>query len=82
MEVKDCPECGEKYDDRSALSRKDGKTSICPDCGTRQALDSIRKLLGSGMTDQQWQEYKNEFVKKSREGQHGQNTLQCQWMQG
>lgn len=26
---------------RPALSREDNKTLICPDCGTRQALQSI-----------------------------------------
>lgn len=36
-----CPKCGKSYHDAPALSREDGKTSICPDCGTREALDSI-----------------------------------------
>ena len=26
---------------RPAVSRADGKTQICPDCGTREALESI-----------------------------------------
>ena len=30
-----CPRCG------PALSRLDNETLICPDCGTREALDSI-----------------------------------------
>ena len=58
-----CPECGEPYSAVPALSRKDGKTEICPDCGTKQALDSVRDLLGPGMTDQQWEGYKSEFLK-------------------
>lgn len=36
-----CPKCGKPYRDAPALSREDGKTPICPDCGTREALDSI-----------------------------------------
>ena len=36
-----CPKCGAEYFSRPALSRMDGKTLICPDCGTREALDSI-----------------------------------------
>lgn len=36
-----CPICGHKYTERPALSRADGKTLICPDCGTRQALEAI-----------------------------------------
>ena len=36
-----CPYCGNSYRGVSALSRKDGKTQICPDCGTREALESI-----------------------------------------
>lgn len=38
---KTCPVCGENYHGPSALSRKDGKTQICPDCGTREALKSL-----------------------------------------
>lgn len=33
-----CPVCGRTYDTYPALSRKDNKTEICPDCGTQEAL--------------------------------------------
>lgn len=36
-----CPICGRIYTEPPALSRADGKTLLCPDCGTRQALESI-----------------------------------------
>ena len=36
-----CPRCGKSYAGRPALSRKDNETLICPDCGTREALESI-----------------------------------------
>lgn len=36
-----CPRCGKEYTGRPALSRADNKTYICPDCGTREALESI-----------------------------------------
>ena len=36
-----CPECGQVYRSVPAVSRKDDKTLICPDCGTLQALESI-----------------------------------------
>lgn len=36
-----CPLCGGTYHGAPALSRTDNKTLICPDCGTRQALQSI-----------------------------------------
>ena len=36
-----CPLCGRPYHGAPALSREDNKTLICPDCGTRQALQSI-----------------------------------------
>lgn len=36
-----CPKCGRTYHGAPALSREDGNTPICPDCGTREALDSI-----------------------------------------
>ena len=36
-----CPRCGKAYHRPPALSREDNETLICPDCGTRQALQSI-----------------------------------------
>lgn len=36
-----CPRCGCVYGEPPALSRVDGQTRICPDCGTREALESI-----------------------------------------
>ena len=36
-----CPKCGQVYTAPPALSREDGKTYICPDCGTRESLTSI-----------------------------------------
>ena len=40
-EIRICPLCGRSYGEVPALSRTDNETLICPDCGTRQALDSI-----------------------------------------
>ena len=45
-----CPLCKSIYFDAPALSRIDGKTSICPDCGIRQSLDSIG--ISKGEQDQ------------------------------
>lgn len=39
--MRTCPLCGKTYSERPALSRKDSQTLICPDCGTREALESI-----------------------------------------
>ena len=36
-----CPRCGKAYPGPPVLSREDNETLICPDCGTRQALQSI-----------------------------------------
>ena len=36
-----CPFCGQTYSGRPAISRTDNKTPICPDCGTRQALECL-----------------------------------------
>ena len=36
-----CPRCGQAYHGRPAVSRMDNKTQLCPDCGTREALESI-----------------------------------------
>lgn len=36
-----CPLCGMEFNGVPALSRTDNETLICPDCGTRQALEGI-----------------------------------------
>ena len=41
LHIRICPRCGASYGRTPALSRADGRTLICPDCGTRQALQSI-----------------------------------------
>lgn len=33
-----CPRCGKRYNTYPAISRKDNKTKICPDCGTEEDL--------------------------------------------
>jgi len=40
-----CPICKRKYFDYPALSRKDNKTLICPECGMHEALDEYRKSI-------------------------------------
>lgn len=36
-----CPHCGMAYYEPPALSREDNETLICPDCGTREVLESM-----------------------------------------
>lgn len=40
-----CPKCGREYTGRPVLSREDGKTDICPDCGMREALNAWRESI-------------------------------------
>lgn len=44
-----CPRCGKTYTGRPAVSRADNTTLICPDCGTRESLESI----GVGVEEQE-----------------------------
>ena len=41
MRISVCPRCGHSYCEPPALSREDNKTLICPDCGTREALETL-----------------------------------------
>ena len=41
VQIQICPRCGKAYSEPAALSRMDNKMLICPDCGTREALESI-----------------------------------------
>lgn len=36
-----CPKCGRKYKGIPAVSRMDNNMLICPECGTREALESM-----------------------------------------
>lgn len=40
-QVRICLRCGQHYTGHPALSRADGQTPLCPDCGAREALESI-----------------------------------------
>lgn len=46
-DAKICPVCGRKYTEPSALSRRDNKTQICPQCGTEEALEDYFNSLGT-----------------------------------
>jgi len=40
-----CPQCGHYTNKFAALSRKDNKTMICPDCGINEAMfDFMRSI--------------------------------------
>ena len=39
--TKICPKCGKTYRGHPALSRVDNETPICPECGTREALEGL-----------------------------------------
>lgn len=41
IQLRKCPKCGKLFSERGAVSRMDNVTIICPDCGTREALESI-----------------------------------------
>ena len=59
---RECPICGHKYIDVPAISRLDNVTMICPECGTRQALESI------GVVDPKEQDHIIQLAHKTRRG--------------
>lgn len=42
--VKRCPICANHYTNYPALSRKDNKTYICPECGIKEAMEAIQSM--------------------------------------
>lgn len=50
-----CPLCRKEYDGVPALSRTDNETLICPECGTREAIDAALSVpeFSAGMTEQE-----------------------------
>jgi transposase-like protein len=43
LKPKKCPKCKQIYTEYPALSRRDNKTYICPDCGTMEAMEDLAK---------------------------------------
>ncbi len=41
VQINTCPKCQQLYYGVPSISRADNKTRICPDCGTREALESL-----------------------------------------
>lgn len=39
--IKHCPRCGKSYKGHPAISREDNSTPICPEYGTREALENL-----------------------------------------
>lgn len=39
-----CPICGKEYQEPPAISRKDNKTEICPDCGTLESIGASDEM--------------------------------------
>lgn len=44
MKNKICPKCHQYYNGYPAISREDNKTEICPECGTREALEGYLQV--------------------------------------
>lgn len=43
--MKKCPKCKGPLGDRPALSRRDGKTDICSECGYKEAIEDAEKII-------------------------------------
>ena len=54
-----CPKCGRTYTERPAMAR-DNSGPICPDCGTREALEAeVRiKKAKADIAEQEAKEFK------------------------
>ena len=44
-ELKTCPKCKKTYTGYPAISRRDNKTEICSECGTKEALEDYENYL-------------------------------------
>lgn len=43
--IKRCPKCNGPLGNRPALSRRDNKTDICADCGMKEAIKDVEKMV-------------------------------------
>lgn len=53
---KHCPRCKQAYWDYPALSRRDNKTYICPECGVLEAMEDFTHTEYTG--EVYWEESK------------------------
>ena len=44
-----CPKCKKYFTSYPAISRKDNKTEICPECGVREAIEQCTKAQKRGI---------------------------------
>ena len=64
-----CPICGQDYTGKPALDRRDNHTMICPDCGTRQALEDMG--LGGAEQEQVIQRIHQYNARKAQREEQG-----------
>ena len=50
MKKYNCPRCKKETSDFPAISRRDNKTGICPDCGVAEAMADFYNLLAESLT--------------------------------
>lgn len=46
IQVDRCPKCDKMYQGHPAISRRDNKTRICPNCGMLEALEDFSNANG------------------------------------
>lgn len=44
-QIRHCPKCNREYVASPAISRRDNKTEICPNCGLLESLDAFSEHL-------------------------------------
>lgn len=59
-----CPICNREYGGRPALSREDNRTSICPECGAREAIQAAGKY--NGMSEEEIRKAEEQVIAEIR----------------
>lgn len=69
VKYKQCPGCNKfklnPIETRNALSRKDNKTYVCPDCGTLEGFDSLKAII-EDIEDKKKRERAKDLFEKQR----------------
>lgn len=55
--VRICPECNKEFKGYGAISRKDNKTIICPNCGAKQAMKAYIDYYRKTENNKEEEEY-------------------------
>ena len=67
MKARTCPLCRRVYNEPPAISRRDQKMEICPECGLVEALEAARNTIAANLSQEEWNRITAEIIETARQ---------------